>query len=283
VEDDRVDPDERGVRKRAANTKAFFAENVGNPAGKRGTSRTVAAIAPEHEAAAERGQHVADAVTCAPDRRGAEIVIQSATRNRLPRHASAASCRSGTFNCPTGGPVSRGRGLHRGLPRLKFHETFGMYGYLMKPGRTLRDLGGALAPLKASCSAGTETCRCGWNATSTPRRWSRVLESTRAGANVTYLACPEAVPAARGEVPACRGAGRCLSFECAGGRAGGQNLNQRRPLWSHLAMSADAKSLIIHPRQHEATASWATTNSVGRRRARDGAGAVSWDRVWSRI
>jgi O-acetylhomoserine (thiol)-lyase len=44
-----------------------------------------------------------------------------------------------------------------------------------------------------------------------------------------------------------RGAGAVFSFDCAGGRAGGQNLISGMTLWSHLANVGDAKSLIIHP------------------------------------
>ena len=38
-----------------------------------------------------------------------------------------------------------------------------------------------------------------------------------------------------------------FSFDCAGGRAGGQGLISGVTLWSHLANVGDAKSLIIHP------------------------------------
>jgi O-acetylhomoserine (thiol)-lyase len=38
-----------------------------------------------------------------------------------------------------------------------------------------------------------------------------------------------------------------FSFDCAGGRYGGQELIRGVTLWSHLANVGDAKSLIIHP------------------------------------
>jgi O-acetylhomoserine (thiol)-lyase len=44
-----------------------------------------------------------------------------------------------------------------------------------------------------------------------------------------------------------RGAGAVFSFDCAGGRAGGQDLIRGVKLWSHLANVGDVKSLIIHP------------------------------------
>src|SRR5690606_26196204 len=44
-----------------------------------------------------------------------------------------------------------------------------------------------------------------------------------------------------------RGAGSVFSFDCAGGREGGQAFIRGMTLWSHLANVGDAKSLIIHP------------------------------------
>jgi O-acetylhomoserine (thiol)-lyase len=38
-----------------------------------------------------------------------------------------------------------------------------------------------------------------------------------------------------------------FSFDCVGGREGGQDLIRGVQLWSHLANVGDAKSLIIHP------------------------------------
>ena len=43
------------------------------------------------------------------------------------------------------------------------------------------------------------------------------------------------------------GSGSVFSFDCAGGRAGGQELIRGLTLWSHLANVGDAKSLVIHP------------------------------------
>ena len=42
-------------------------------------------------------------------------------------------------------------------------------------------------------------------------------------------------------------AGAVFSFDCAGGREGGQRLIGGLTLWSHLANVGDAKSLVIHP------------------------------------
>src|SRR5437899_842175 len=65
--------------------------------------------------------------------------------------------------------------------------------------------------------------------------------------NVTYPGLPGSRyrPLVRKYLP--RGAGAVFSFDCAGGRTGGQDLIRGMTLWSHLANVGDAKSLVIHP------------------------------------
>jgi O-acetylhomoserine (thiol)-lyase len=65
--------------------------------------------------------------------------------------------------------------------------------------------------------------------------------------NVTYPGLPDSRyrPLVDKYLP--RGAGAVFSFDCAGGRDGGQELIRGVTLWSHLANVGDAKSLIIHP------------------------------------
>ncbi len=73
------------------------------------------------------------------------------------------------------------------------------------------------------------------------------LESHELASNVTYPGLPGSRyrPLVEKYLP--RGAGAVFSFDCAGGRDGGQDLIRGVTLWSHLANVGDAKSLIIHP------------------------------------
>jgi O-acetylhomoserine (thiol)-lyase len=73
------------------------------------------------------------------------------------------------------------------------------------------------------------------------------LESHEMASNVRYAGLPGSAyqPLVAKYLP--RGAGAVFSFDCAGGRAGGQDLIRGVTLWSHLANVGDAKSLIIHP------------------------------------
>jgi len=133
---------------------------------------------------------------------------------------------------------------------LQFHETFGTYGYLMKlRAETLRDLGAALSPFNAFLFLqGLETLSLRMerhvdNAVAV----AAFLESHDLASNVTYPGLPGSKyrPLVEKYLP--HGAGAVFSFDCAGGRDGGQDLIRGVTLWSHLANVGDAKSLIIHP------------------------------------
>jgi O-acetylhomoserine (thiol)-lyase len=133
---------------------------------------------------------------------------------------------------------------------LRFHETFGTYGYLMKlRAETLRDLGAALSPFNAFMFLqGLETLSLRMDRhVDNALVIANFLESHEMASNVRYAGLPGSVyqPLVAKYLP--RGAGAVFSFDCAGGRAGGQDLIRGVTLWSHLANVGDAKSLIIHP------------------------------------
>jgi O-acetylhomoserine (thiol)-lyase len=137
-----------------------------------------------------------------------------------------------------------------GYHGLRFHETFGMYGYLMKlRAETLRDLGAAMSPFNAFLFLqGLETlslrmARHVENAVAV----AAYLESHELVSNVTHPGLPTSGyrPLVDKYLP--RGAGAVFSFELRGGRAAGQAFIRGVTLWSHLANVGDAKSLIIHP------------------------------------
>jgi O-acetylhomoserine (thiol)-lyase len=133
---------------------------------------------------------------------------------------------------------------------LKFHETFGTYGYLMKlRAETLRDLGAALSPFNAFLFLqGLETLSLRMERHVTNAlEIASFLSSHPLASAVTYPGLPSSAykPLVDKYLP--RGAGAVFSFDCAGGRTGGQDLIRGVSIWSHLANVGDAKSLIIHP------------------------------------
>jgi O-acetylhomoserine (thiol)-lyase len=248
-----VDPDDPDAWRAAvrANTKAFFAETIGNPAGNVLDIETVASIAHDHELPLIVDNTFATPYLCRPIEWGADIVIHSATKF-IGGHGTSIGgvvVEAGTFDWSNGrfATIADPSPAYHGL---QFHETFGTYGYLMKlRAETLRDLGAALAPLNAFLFLqGLETLslrmeRHVENACAV----ATFLQSHALVSNVTYPGLPGSGyrPLVEKYLP--RGAGAVFSFDCAGGRSAGQELIRSVTLWSHLANVGDAKSLIIHP------------------------------------
>ena len=248
-----VDPDDNNAWRYAVrpNTKAFFAETIGNPGSNVLDIQAVSSIAHDHDLPLIVDNTFATPYLCRPFEWGADIVIHSATKF-IGGHGTSIGgivVDSGAFNWSNGRfPVVAGASpAYHGL---MFHETFGTYGYLMKlRAETLRDLGGALSPFNAFLFLqGLETLslrmeRHVENAVAV----AEFLDAHDLASNVTYpgLSTSKYRPLVEKYLP--RGAGAVFSFDCTGGRAGGQELIRGVTLWSHLANVGDARSLIIHP------------------------------------
>jgi O-acetylhomoserine (thiol)-lyase len=248
-----VDPEDPDAWKAAVreNTKVFYAETIGNPAGTVLDIETVAAIAHAQRAPLVVDNTFATPYLCRPMEWGADIVVHSATKF-IGGHGTSIGgvvVESGHFNWSNGRfpVVADPSPAYHGL---QFHETFGTYGYLMKlRAETLRDLGAAMSPFNAFLFLqGLETLSL---------RMARHVENAIAVANFLEhhpLASNVTYPGLAGSryrrlvdkyLP--RGAGAVFSFDCRGGRAAGQDFIRGVTLWSHLANVGDSKSLIIHP------------------------------------
>ena len=248
-----VDPDDPDAWRTAirANTKAFFGETIGNPGGNVLDIAAVATVAHEHELPLIVDNTFATPYLCRPIEWGADIVIHSATKF-IGGHGTSIGgvvVESGVFDWSNGRfpVIADPSPAYHGL---QFHETFGTYGYLMKlRAETLRDLGAALAPLNAFLFLqGLETLSLRMERhVENARAVAAFLESHHLASNITYPGLPGSRYSALVEKYLPRGAGAVFSFDCAGGRAGGQDLIRGVSLWSHLANVGDAKSLIIHP------------------------------------
>jgi O-acetylhomoserine (thiol)-lyase len=248
-----VDPDDPDAWRNAvrANTKAFFGETIGNPGGNVLDIESVAAIAHEHGIPLIVDNTFATPYLCRPIEWGADIVVHSATKF-IGGHGTSIGgvvVESGAFDWSNGRfpVVADPSPAYHGL---QFHETFGTYGYLMKlRAETLRDLGAALAPLNAFLFLqGLETLSLRMDRhVANARAVATFLESHELASEVTYAGLPGSGYAPLVEKYLPRGAGAVFSFDCAGGREGGQDLIRNLTLWSHLANVGDAKSLVIHP------------------------------------
>lgn len=248
-----VDPDSPDAWRGAVrpNTKAFFGETIGNPAGNVLDIETVAAVAHEHDIPLIVDNTFATPYLCRPIEWGADIVIHSATKF-IGGHGTSIGgvvVESGLFDWSNGRfpVVADPSPAYHGL---KFHETFGTYGFLMKlRAETLRDLGAAMSPFNAFLFLqGLETLSLRMERhVENARVVAEFLDGHPLASNVTYPGLPGSRyrPLVEKYLPG--GAGAVFSFDCAGGRAGGQELIRGLTLWSHLANVGDAKSLVIHP------------------------------------
>ena len=248
-----VDPDDLSAWKGAVrnNTKAFFGETIGNPGGNVLDITGVAAVAHEHGLPLLVDNTFATPYLCRPLEWGADIVLHSATKY-IGGHGTSIGgvvVDSGQFNWSNGrfAVIAEPSPAYHGL---QFHETFGTYGYLMKlRAETLRDLGACLSPFNAFLFLqGLETLSLRMDRhVANAREVAAFLATHALASNVTYAGLLGSKYQRLVEKYLPLGAGAVFSFDCAGGRAGGQGLIGGVTLWSHLANVGDAKSLIIHP------------------------------------
>jgi O-acetylhomoserine (thiol)-lyase len=248
-----VDPDDLDAWKSSirSNTKAFFGETIGNPGGNVLDIEAIAGIAHEGGLPLLVDNTFATPYLCRPIEWGADIVLHSVTKF-LGGHGTSIGgivVDSGKFNWSNGRfpVVAAPSPAYHGL---QFHETFGLYGYLMKlRAETLRDLGACMSPFNAFLLLqGIETLsvrmtRHVENAAAV----ARYLESHPLASRVTYPGLPSSRYRTLADKYLQQGPGAVFSFDIAGGRTAGQEFIRGLTLWSHLANVGDAKSLVIHP------------------------------------
>jgi O-acetylhomoserine (thiol)-lyase len=248
-----VDPDDPAAWRAAAreNTKVFYGETIGNPAGNVLDIETVAAIAHEHGAPLIVDNTFATPYLCRPLDWGADIVVHAATKF-IGGHGTSIGgvvVDSGRFDWANG----RYPGIADPSPAyhgLRFQETFGTYGYVMKlRAETLRDLGAAMSPFNAFLFLqGLETLSLRMERhVANARAIAAFLDRHPLASKVTYPDRPGSRYRTLVDKYLPLGAGAVFSFDCEGGRAAGQDFIRGLTLWSHLANVGDAKSLIIHP------------------------------------
>jgi O-acetylhomoserine (thiol)-lyase len=248
-----VDPDDPAAWQRALrdNTKALYGETIGNPGGNVLDIERIAEIAHGIGAPLIVDSTFASPYLCRPIEWGADIVIHSATKF-IGGHGTSIGgivVDSGTFNWSNGRfpTVADPSENYHGL---EFHETFGIYGYVMKlRAETLRDLGAALSPFNAFMFLiGLETLPLRMEKhVQNAVQVARFLAQHPMVERVRYAGL-ESSPyydLAQKYLP--RGAGAIFAIDIRGGRDAGRAFIETLELWSHLANVGDAKSLVIHP------------------------------------
>lgn len=233
-------------------TRALFAETIGNPRCEVLDVERVAAVA--HESAIPLIVDATLTTPCLmqPFDLGADIVLHSLTKF-MGGHGIAIGgvmVDSGNFDWEASGKFESLTESYDGFHGIDFSEDFGPTALLLRARREgLRDFGAALSPGNAFyILQGLETL---------PLRMQRHVSNSRevvafltGNEAVQYVTFPE-LPThpdhelAKRLLP--KGCGAVFSFELKGGREAGRKFIESLQLFSHLANVGDAKSLVIHP------------------------------------
>ncbi|MCW5664127.1 MAG: O-acetylhomoserine aminocarboxypropyltransferase/cysteine synthase [Piscinibacter sp.] len=232
------------------NTRAVFAESLGNPSLVVLDIAAVAEVAHAHGVPLVIDNTVPSPFLCQPFLHGADIVVHSATKY-LGGHGTTLAgviVESGRFPWDNGkfpGMTEPSPGYHG----VKFYETFGDFGFTMRARmETLRVYGAALAPTSAwQILQGIETLplrmeRHGANAL-------KVAEFLRAHPRVSWVNYPGLPdhPQHALVTRQMRGASGLLAFGVKGGLPAGVRFIESAQFMSHLANIGDTRTLIIHP------------------------------------
>ncbi|MFF8594398.1 bifunctional o-acetylhomoserine/o-acetylserine sulfhydrylase [Streptomyces sp. NPDC015220] len=249
------DPDDFAAWRAAIrpNTKALFAETLGNPRGNVLDVREVAAVAHAAGLPLIVDNTVPTPYLLRPIEHGADIVVHSATKF-LGGHGTAIAgvvVDGGTFDF--GAHAERFPDFTEPDPSyhgLRYWPALGPGAFAVKLRvQLLRDLGPALSPHSAFLLLqGVETLslrieRHSANA----QALAEWLEQRDEVAAVHYpgLESSRWYRAGRKYLP--RGAGAVVSFELRDGVEAGKRFVDGVELFSHLANIGDVRSLIIHP------------------------------------
>lgn len=255
-------------------TKALYAETLGNPKIDVLDIEAVAAIAHEHDIPLIVDNTFATPYLCRPLAWGADIVVHSATKF-IGGHGTSIGgviVDGGRFPWDNGkfpGMTEPSKGYHD----IRFYETFGDFAWIMKVRvEALRDMGPALSPFNAFLFLqGLETLGV---------RMERHVANARAVAEflaehpgvawVNYPSLPASPDHDLAQKYLPHGSGAIFTFGIKGGRAAGKKFIEAVQLFSHLANVGDAKSLVIHP---------ASTTHAQMTEAEQLAGGVSPDMI----
>ena len=251
--EDQDDADEwrRAVR---PNTKAFFAETIGNPRINVLDIALVAGIAHEAGLPLIVDNTIATPYLIRPFEHGADIIVHSATKF-LGGHGTVIGgviVDGGTFEWSKN--VDKFPGLTEPDPSYHGASYTTAVGdslaYIIKARvQLLRDLGSAIAPASAwQLIQGIETLslrieRHVQNA----QEIAEWLDNHPDIASVNYSGLPSSPWYAAANKYAPKGVGAVLSFELKGGVDAGRELVNTLSLFSHLANIGDVRSLVIHP------------------------------------
>ncbi|MCW5625800.1 MAG: PLP-dependent transferase, partial [Burkholderiales bacterium] len=182
---------------------------------------------------------------------GADIVVHSATKF-IGGHGTTMGgvlVESGKFPWDNGkfpDMVEPSRGYHG----VRFYETFGDFGFMMKCRmETLRTLGPCLSPINAFLLLqGLETLHVRMDRhVANALRVAEFLESHPQVKWVNFPGLKSSPYHALAKKYLPKGSGAIMTFGIKGGAAAGEKFIEACQFLSHLANVGDAKTLVIHP------------------------------------
>ncbi|WP_163853599.1 homocysteine synthase [Paenibacillus elgii] len=233
-------------------TKALYAETIGNPKGDVLDIEAVASIAHENGIPLIVDNTFPSPFLLKPIEFGADIVVHSATKF-IGGHGTSIGgviVDSGKFDWTANDKFP---GLTQPDPSyhgLVFTEAVGPIAYIIKARvQLLRDLGATLSPFNAFLLLqGLETLHLRMERHSANAlKVARFLEKHEAVDSVQYPGLESHPSYALARKYLLKGQGAILTFEVKGGVEAGKKLINAVKLFSHLANVGDSKSLIIHP------------------------------------
>ncbi len=249
-----VDPGDLENFRRAIrpNTKAIFAESIGNPKIDVLDVEGVATVAHENGLPLIIDNTLATPYLLRPIEWGADVVVHSATKF-IGGHGTTIGgvlVDGGKFDWAGSGRFPDFNEPDSSYHGVRYVESFGNLAYIIKARvQLLRDLGAALSPFNAwLLLQGLETLglrveRHSANA----QKVAEFLEAHPAVVWVSYPGLARHSANARALKYLPLGQGAILTFGIRGGGADARAFIDRLKLFSLLANVGDAKSLVIHP------------------------------------
>lgn len=250
VNPDKLEDWEAGV---TPNTKAIFVETVGNPSGAIPDLEGLGALAKSLKVPLIIDSTFATPYLCRPIEWGATIVVHSATKF-IGGHGSSIGgvvVDSGDFDFSSYPNLADPSPAYHGM---KFYDTFGHYGFLVKlRAETVRDTGACISPTNSFLLIqGLETLSVRMDRhVANAQAVAEFLERHPRVGKVHYAGLPSHPHHDRAKKYLPKGPGAVLAFEIkpesGDVRQAGKSFIESLQLFSHLANVGDARSLVIHP------------------------------------
>lgn len=234
-------------------TRCLFGETIGNPGGSILDLEALSKLADSRRIPLIVDNTFATPYLCRPIDWGATIITHSITKF-IGGHGTSiggAVIDSGKFNFARFPTIADPSPSYHGL---RFFDTFGHYGFLMKlRTETLRDTGACLSPTNAFLLIqGLETLSLRMERhVSNAMGVAKFLSEHPKIERVNYAGLPDHPHHALAKKYLPKGPGAVFSFDLkpVGGdaREAGRRFIESLELFSHLANVGDARSLVIHP------------------------------------